>query len=1367
MTSFLSDSADQPNLVQHAAKLPALDTESWATVSSYLPGTLVEAMSRFPDRKPPWIEQIEGSLLLSDISGFTRLSEGLAESGKEGAERLTNLMNEYFHMVLDIARSYGGSNLKFGGDALLLLFQGANHAGRAVATGLGMRRATQKFTFRLERSRLRLNMTLGVHSGTFYFAVGGIPGQRMQHFILGEGVNRIAQVQASAATGQLLITESVFNLLNGSAVTEQLGDVYRIVRLSKRIVPSIGEKKTVTMPRSAQELLAYIPPPITQALHSQGGVNNIEGEHRKVTIAFINLLSVNERLAEKGADTLLNELQKYLSCVIRLAHQYGGFLVSNDIYTSGIKLIVIFGAPVAHEHDSTNALRFALGLRQERYHLKIHLTHRIGVNSGFVFAGDVGAPYRHEYTVMGDAVNLAARLMSSATPGQILVSRATANEAGPGIVVQELTPIRVKGKREPVAICSAEFERSLAPGTTKQSNTIFGRDAEVKSFQHLCQEVEQGEGRVVVISGNAGIGKSRLLAEFQEYLQSPNWMVHHGAAYSYTSAKPFAPWISVLNSVFQIAHEERAEVRTRKVTDTIQQLLPNLVEMACLLNPILALNIPLSDVVRSIDDETKRERFFDLVTALLRLISKDSPVAVIIEDIHWTDNSSLELINHISRNLRGEHLLLCLTHRPKADMLLSLPDDSTTTFALSELPQDTALQMVNKILEQRELPESITKVIVSKAQGNPLFLEEIAISLRQSGAIERLKNLSPLQLAGQIALLNIPDRVQSLIMARIDTLDENMKQTLRVASVIGDTFDVPTLAALLNLPKYEPLENQLQKLTQLDLAHPEEGAPELTYRFKHALIREVAYDSLLFSRRRELHHSVASYLENRYQEQLEPFYDVLVHHYSQSRDAPKTRVYALKAGDKAQQMFAHEDAIEYYRRGLTTLEAGDGEVASQRSYFLERIGDSYEASGNHSEAARVYLQAVRRWTRALRQSGNLKTFSMAFGNSQPPGMRTSVLNHKIGVAYERNSDYEPALRRLEAALRKLPPRQPRQSARIIITKSLTLFRKGKYEDAIRWGQLGLTLSRRAGDRNGLAYAYNILATSYLDTGRIKKAIRCRELAIRLYEELKDLSGQAEANNNLGACYQSLGDQEKALHYYELSLALCERVRNSSNIPIAQNNVGEVLNTIGDIGDIDEAISQFQKVIEAYKNTNDPPWIYGLALVNLSRAYQRKSDYQSAFDCLGKGISVFRKAGARGLLVDAQLQESELQLATAKTNLALASCQRAVQTARALGIRPLEARGLHILGRINLALGNYEKAEANLQSSITLAERLNAGYEKGLAVFYLGKLYSTRRQEKELDRRCQQTLKQAKAIFTRLGARADLAQVIQFQTSLGL
>ncbi|OGO24665.1 MAG: hypothetical protein A2Z28_00980 [Chloroflexi bacterium RBG_16_51_9] len=1320
-------------------------------------------MNRSPDRTPPWIEKIEGTLLLSDISGFTRLSEGLAEAGKEGAERLTNLMNEYFHMVLDIATSYGGANLKFGGDALLLLFQGGNHAKRAVATGLGMRRATQQFTFRLERSRLRLNMTLGLLSDVFYFAVAGTPGQRMQHFILGEGVNRLARLQAAAVAGQFLVDEKSLNLLKNTVIAEPQGDAYRVIRLSKRIPPSMDEEKNVPLPSVAQELPAYIPPPIAQELDGQRITATIEGEHRKVTVAFINLLGVNELLTEKGTGVLISELQQYVSCVIRLAGQYGGFLVSNDIYTSGIKLIIIFGAPVAHEYDSANALRFALELKNKLVQLEIHLTHRIGVNSGYVFAGDVGAPYRREYTVMGDAVNLAARLMSAAVPDQILVSRATADEAGTGILLQDLTSIKVKGKKEPVAICSVESELNLTSDTTRQSNAIFGREVEIASFHRLCRQVELADGRVVVISGNAGIGKSRLLGEFQEYLRTRNWLTLQGNAYDYTSTKPFAPWVAVLNSLFHTAVEESVEVRTGKVLDFVRQLLPDFIEMACLLNPLLATNIPISDVIQSTNDQVRRERFFELITALLQVATKHIAAAVIIEDLHWADTSSFELINHISLNLHNIHLLLCLTHRPKTDMPLSLPDEVTTILALSELPQNTALQMVTGILEQPDLPESVARVIVSKARGNPLFLEEIAISLRQSGALERMKQMSSFQLAEHLASLNIPDRVQSLIMSRIDALDSSSKQALRVASVIGDEFDLKTLATLLNLPEEGPLQTQLLGLSRADMTYPMVGAAEVSYRFKHALIREVAYSSLLFSRRRELHHRVASYLEDRYQSQLDPYYDVLVHHYSQSRDAPKTRFYAVRAGDKARTMFAHEDAVDYYRRGLTTLEPGDIETASQGSYFLERIGDSYEASGNHSEATRVYQQAVRRWTRALRQPRNLKTYSLAFGDSQPPGIRTSVLERKIGVSYERNSDYEPALRRLEAALRKLPPRQPRQSARIIVTKSLTLFRQGKYEEAIRWGRLGLILSRRTSDRSNLAYAYVILGNSYLETGQIKKAIRYRGLAIHLYEDLNDLSGQVHANNNLGASYQSLGDQTKALHYYKTALALGERVRNSSDIAVIQNNVGEVLNTIGDV---DEAISQFQKIIETYKEASDPPWGYGLALVNLSRSYQRKNDYQNAFNCLEKGINFFRKTGARGWVVDAQLQEADLQLATSQFALALVTCQKALKTAQTLGLKPLEARGLHILGRINVALGKYQPATDSFQSSIALAETLNAEYEKGLAIFYMGQMYSLLLKEKDYRRRCHQLLKKAAAIFARLGARADLVQVTQLQTVIG-
>jgi class 3 adenylate cyclase/tetratricopeptide (TPR) repeat protein len=1345
--------------------LREIDAGALSTIISYLPGILLEARHHYPERRPPWIEPVEGSLLLADISGFTRMSEQLAEAGREGAEWLTNIINHYFRNMLDIARGYGGDNLKFGGDALLVLFRGDNHALRAVTAARMMQQATQKFTtFRVGQYRIRLNMTVGVHSGVFWYAAAGLPERRMQHFVLGSEASRVAQTQAAATAGELIISESTRNMVSKLCLVEPCAKAYRVIRLSKQTFASQERKEGHALPPSlARELLAYLPPPIAQALEKGEPAKSIEGEHRKVSIVFINLLGVNELLEERGPGALLGELQRYLAVVVPLLERYGGFLSGNDIYTSGIKLIIIFGAPVTHEQDSANALRLALELNRELADMKLHLHHRIGINSGFVFAGNVGPDYRRQYTVMGDAVNLAARLMSSASASQIFLSRQVAGEAGQGFVVRELPPIQVKGKKAPVPICALDGERTLAPARpAERLGMLLGRQAEIDSFRRLCREAEQGHSRSVVISGEAGIGKSRLCLDFQEYLRSRGWTLHRGACYAHTSGKPFEPWIHILNSFFHIESEDATEVRTEKVLGTIKRLRSDYLEVASLFNSLLGLSIPAGDVVRSLDDEERRHRLFELISGLLEASAKGSATAILIEDLHWADSSSLQLVNHVGARAKNARFLMCLTHRPREEWPLNLPTEATVTFALGELSREAALQIIQAAFGRQELPEHVLEAILAKSRGNPLFLEEVARAMHGSGALEQILRAPSLRLAEEMASLEIPDRIQGLIMSRIDTLNAATKEVLRTAAVIGNTFDLPTLRPLLDLgPGDISLDTRVEELIRLDFINREEVP---NYRFRHALIQEVAYNSLLFAQRRQLHHRIAANLEETHPGQLERYYEALVHHYAESRDDTKTRFYAYRAADKACRVFAHEEAIEYFRRGLETLRGKDSRLTHERSYFLERIGDCYEASGHHAEAARTFSRALRQWARASLPSLPPTAAPPVADDRQTPEMKESVLQHKIAAAYERNCDYDLALKHLEIARSQLPPRQPRQAAKIAVTRCLALFRKGQYEEAIRWGHLGLTLSRRTGDQQNLAYAYNILVLSLLDTRRIGRAIRYSKSALGLYNGLGDLSGQAEANNNLGVCFQCLGDQEQALHHFEVSLALCQRVGNFTNVAIAHNNVGEVLLVMDRR---DEAIKHLQKVVETYEKEGSPIGCCGLALVNLARAYQRQEDYQAAFDCLERGTKLLQKAGARSFLAEAVLQRSELLLATSQVEAAMSTCRRALDDAQASGFKLVQARGLHILGRIDMTRGLLEQAKEHLQQSADLARRIKADYECGVALLSLARLYLSLRKDRKWGRRSQLALKRAVTIFRRVGAQADLAQALQMQADLGL
>ncbi|MDZ4245881.1 MAG: adenylate/guanylate cyclase domain-containing protein, partial [Dehalococcoidia bacterium] len=297
-------------------KAQDINSSLLATAAPYIPDILLDTLLLHPDRYSSQIVPVEGSLLLADISGFTPMTEKLSEAGKEGAELLTNIINQYFRSMLDISRQYGGDNLKFGGDALLILFRGENHALRAVTAAAAMQRATGQFKiFRVGGYRFRLKMTVGVHRGNFYFATAGLAGHTMQHFILGPETNRVGEIQSAATSGELIISQSTMDFVGASCDTETRGNNYLIHRVRTRSSSTVPDDKKIAGTFKPEELMPYLPPPIVQSLRTAGRVREIEGEHRKVTIIFINLLGINEILAEFGPESLLKELQQYLTAL--------------------------------------------------------------------------------------------------------------------------------------------------------------------------------------------------------------------------------------------------------------------------------------------------------------------------------------------------------------------------------------------------------------------------------------------------------------------------------------------------------------------------------------------------------------------------------------------------------------------------------------------------------------------------------------------------------------------------------------------------------------------------------------------------------------------------------------------------------------------------------------------------------------------------------------------------------------------------------------------------------------------------------------------------------------------------------------------
>ena len=1360
----MSGKADQAGRTSHPA--PAsngahADPASRVSdaVLAYVPRALLESLARNPERSVPWHERIEGTLLMGDVSGFTAMSELLAKAGKEGAEWLTDIINSFFGHMLGIAAEYSGDTVTFGGDAVLLLFQGNGHGQRACAAARAMLDATAKLpAYKVGTHRVRLGMSMGAHSGEFFFGSAGLEGFRLQCLIFGPGAAQTCRAEAAASSGELFVTPETAGALGDGASVEPRDAFYLVTAVPQGEVRGLA--RDVDLLAIASRLAPYLPPAVAAALAPGAPEHEPESDHRKVCVAFVNIMGVDELLATDGPEAVLRDLQSYVAATVRLSERYGGYLVSNDVYTLGLKLIVTFGAPVAHEHDTANALRMASDLRDEAVGMGLRLSHRIGVNSGFVFAGDVGPSYRRQYTVMGDAVNLAARLMSAASAGEAYVSLATLEEAGSGFDAPQLPPISVKGKKDPVPVCAlaGECHPGEAPGEVGE---LVGRDEELRALTRAVRDVESGRSKVAVVRGEAGIGKSSLAQALRRQLEERSWEVLAGGGQPHTTEQPFALWTAPLMGFLGIDVGDDARSRAARIVETVQRLKPASLPWVPLLGPLLGADLPATDAVRALKESDRRERLFLLVAELLRARTARTPVALVMEDLHWADASSLTLLERVVAETRSSALLVVATARPESRLPAGLTSDALI-IDLKELSAAAAGRIVSDVLGRDDLPEALAHVLLDKTRGNPLFIQEVARSLAASGKLDGLIASSGFELAARMAALEIPDRVQGLVMARVDALPERTKDVLRTAAVIGTTFERSTLAGVLETAR-DDLDDELAALTIGSLTDPDPSAAEPTFRFRHALIQEVAYESLKFSKRRDLHRRIAAHIERAHARDLEQVYESLVRHYSAGRDDAKTRVYSVKAAGKARRLFAHDEAVAYYRVGLKTVRARTPEATTLRSLIEEKVGDTYETAGRPTEAARAYLDSLARWRRASGHvvDGRIAPPAIAeLAEGFAPEAQDAALCHKIGFSYGRTySDYDLALQWLAMAREVLPRGHPLLEAKIAVAESNAWFRKGDYGRAIERGRRGLQIARRTRSLDVRAYALTILANSYYELGRLSLAIRQDTRALRLYEELEDLSGQAMTQANIGASFSIRGPIDASLEHTRAALAMFIRIGNAKEIALANTNIGEdyVIR-----GDFELAVEHLQGVLEECSRMPSALFLEGTACLDLARAYQGLHRYDKAESAVRRASSLLERAGTPSKSIEALVVRASLELETDRIAEARRTCEQALEAAREMGHRELQCRANRVLAGIACACGNRARAEELLRASIAEAEQIGAPYERGLGLLALAELYATWNGGAGNARPLRRTLRQAIGVLDAFGDRAALARARQLE-----
>jgi tetratricopeptide (TPR) repeat protein len=632
-------------------------------------------------------------------------------------------------------------------------------------------------------------------------------------------------------------------------------------------------------------------------------------------------------------------------------HKYEGTI--NQFTGDGV--MALFGAPLAHEDHAQRACHAALAIQKAltlygeklKADCTIDFKMRIGLNSGPVVVGAIGDDLRMDYTAIGDTINLASRMQSSAAPGTVLVSSHTHRLAKDFFTFSSLGAIPVKGKEEPqdafILVSPGEVKTRIDASAVAGLTPFVGRVKEMETLKEALDKARSGQGQVVGIVGEAGVGKSRVILEMKRLF--PEIPMLEGHCLHYGGSMAYLPVLDILRSYFEIKEGERPFLVTKKMREKLSSLDESLLSP---LQDLLSLDTPSE--WRVLDPRAKKERIFEALRDLLIRESQVRPLVLVIEDLHWIDKTSEEFLDYFIGWLANARILLILLYRSEYTHRWG-NKSYYTSVRIDQLPLSTSAELVQSILSEGEMVPELRHLILSKAAGNPLFMEELTHSLLENGTIGKKDH--HYVLTKRASDIQIPDSVQGIIAARMDRLEESLKRIMQVASVIGREFAFRILQSITEMR--EELKGHLLNLQGLEFIYEKNLFPELEYIFKHALTQEVAYNSLLIARRKEIHGKIGRAIEDLYPERLEEFYEMLAYHYSKSNDPAKGVEYGQKAASRTASLYAYGEAARLLEEALTTQEALDPQDRGRRCDLLLLLGEVLTEAGEVRSALDAVL----------------------------------------------------------------------------------------------------------------------------------------------------------------------------------------------------------------------------------------------------------------------------------------------------------------------------------------------------------------------------------------------------------------------------
>ena len=1371
------------------------------SLSTYIPMDRRQALAQ--QKTVP--TRARGAVLFADISGFTRLTTEFAQQlgVQRGAEEMTHHLNRVFGALIDEVHRYHGSVIGFSGDAITCWFEdkayndkkALGQSGRyATACALAMQEAITQFASVTTPMNIAIsfNIKVVVVAGPARRFLVGDPQIQLIEILAGSLLDRITLAEKLLEPGQVLVGAEVLGLFGEDAIIESWqqsasGERFAIIQGLKTAVPPHPWPEIATLDNSTAR--AWLLPPVYNRLIR--GEGTFLSELRPAVALFLAFNNLDYDDDEEAG----SKLDSYIRWVQGIITHYDGTFLQLTIGDKGSYFYAAFGAPIAHEDDPARAIAAAIELRRPPTGLNYFRSTGIGISQGSMYAGAYGSSTRSIYGVLGNEVNIAARLMSHAQATQILITQRIAEATETDFRFESLDPVSLKGLAQPLPLWSV-IGRHTGPlreqSPEQKSIPMMGREDQLAILVEQLQALLDGRhAPCIIIEGEAGIGKSRLVTELVS--ETGTFMIQPliGSGEAIEKSTPYHAWRPIFQQLFDLQTTADGDLRSQwqqQVLNQLEAINPDLLQLAPLLNMILPLDLPESELTRQISGQVRSDNAHELYISIIKAKVHEQPLLLVLEDAHWVDSASWLLARRVSQEVANT--LLVIVTRPSVDLTL------TTYTELSNNPKTIHMRLgrltiadIESLICQRlgitRLPKAVASLINEKAEGHPFFSEELAYALRDAGLIQIIDGQCHVTLTvEELRQMDFPNTIQGIINSRIDRLDPAQQLMLKVASVIGRLFAYRTLYDIHPLESDKPgLLNYLSNLEEFEITLLDRPEPDLAYIFKHMITQEVTYTLLLYTQRQELHQAVASWYEKSYADDLSPYYPLLAYHWQRAKVTHKAIDYLEKAGEQALKAYANREAVGFFSEALTLdTQFEINNTPRRRARWERQLGTAYLNLGQLKEG-QEHLEL------ALSLLGNAPPTTQA-------GWATGVLSQTLKQSWHR--------------LRSVPQNNlsPETKENMLETaRSYALLSPMYYVNGrmvpLLYSQLrSLNLGERLEPTPELAQGYASMSVVAGTIPQHKWANSYSQMALATAEAINDPATLAFVLSRISIYHSGVGQLTRVRELCEQSGEIAERLGDrrlwgenmsflaqaaiysgnfnsgsqlSSDLYAAayrhQNVLHQVWALIGQaqcavrLDQLDNAVAFAKEALKLLKEAEIKETVSEIIIQGvLAMAYLRQGELvqaQNAADMVQELLAPSSRTGYA--VLDGHTGSTEVYLALWKasqngngaaasnwTKLAQKSCKVFHQQAK---VYPLaEPRAWLYQGNYHQLDGYLNKAQEAWAKSLAAATQLGMRYDEGRVHYEIGRHLPT------TDPGRQSHLNQAQVIFSEAGAPYDLNRV---------